>query len=158
MKKLILLALFFSFSATPFVSAQSNPNQKEVFQTTYNNSKSLVETQSYQFIGEMVFFNRTREKLNTDSNTLTINSSKISGQVISVQSENRTINVTGKIENYNATFNDDKQQISIAFNVKTATEILKVTIDVKPNGNAFLNVTSGNANTISWTGKLKKLK
>lgn len=156
MKKLILLALLFCFSTASSVSAQSNPSQKEVFQPTYNNLKSIVETQRYQFVGEMVLYQKTREKLNADSNRITINKSEISGEVISIQSENKSFNVTGTIENYSATFNDDKQQISIAFNVKTAAETLQVTIDVKPNGNAFLNVSLGNTNTISWTGQLKK--
>lgn len=155
MKKLILLALLFSLSVTSFTCAQAKETQKAKFQTTYNRSKAIVETLRYNFVGEMVYSNKNREKLSDDSNTIMINKSKVSGKVISLSTENKSFDVNGTIENYKASFDDDKQQIAIQFNVKTATQTLEFFIDIKPNGNAFLTVSSGNYNTISWVGKIK---
>lgn len=156
MKKLILLTLLFSLAVTSFACAQTKESQKAKFQTTYTSSKALVETQHYNFIGEMVYSNKNREKLSDDSNTIVINKSEVTGKVISLSTENKSFDVNGTRENYKASFDDDKQHIAIQFNVKTATQTLEVFIDIKPNGNAFLTVSAGNDNTISWVGKIKK--
>ena len=155
MKKLVLLAILFSLSATTYTCAQKKQTQNKKFQTTYNNSKAIVETQRYNFVGEIVYSNKNREKLSEDSSIIAINKSEILGKVISLSTDNKSFDVNGIIENYKASFDDDKQQIAIQFKVKTTTQTLDVFIDIKPNGNAFLTVSSGNYNTISWTGKIK---
>jgi len=155
MKKLVLLTILFSLSVSTYTCAQIKETQKEKFQITYKSSKAIVETQHYNFVGEMVYNNKKREKLSNDSNTVSINKSEISGKVISLQSENKSFGLNGAIENYKASFDDDKQNIRIQFNVKTTSRNIEVFIDIKPNGNAFLTVSSGNFNTISWTGKIK---
>ena len=103
----------------------------------------------------MVYNNKKRERLNSDSNTIVINKSEVSGSVISLISDNKTFDVTGTIVNYKTSFDDDKEQISITINIKTSTQMLDMFIDIKSEGNAFLTVSTGNYNTISWTGKLK---
>jgi hypothetical protein len=155
MKKLVLLAILFSLFASTYTCAQIKETQKEKFQSTYTSSKAIVETQHYNFVGELVYNNKKREKLSNDSNTIAIKKSEISGKVISLQSENKSFDVNGTVENYKASFDDDKQHIRIQFTVKTTTQTLEIFIDIKPNGNAFLTVSSGNYNTISWTGKIE---
>lgn len=155
MKNVFLLAFIFNLSIVSFVNAQSKQTQHEIFASTYHNSKILVKSQSYVYQGEMVFENRTREKLNEASSQLTIDKTKMSGEMTSIKSENKTIDVSGEISNYDVVFNDEKQKISINFNVTTAKEKLTVTIEVTPNGNAFLTTSSNNGTTINWTGKLK---
>lgn len=157
MKKLVLIALLFSLSATTIVTAQSKQTQKEVFASTYHNTKTLVNTQQFLYVGEMVYNNETREVLNDEIKTLTIDKSEVSGKVISVRSDKKTINVTGKIEDYMASFDDQKQEVNISFNVKTESATVTINIEIKPNGNAFLTVSSAGNEKISWTGKLKSL-
>lgn len=156
MKKLILLAILFSLSVTTFTCAQAKVTQEEMFQATYNSSKAIVETQQYNFIGEMVYSNKNREKLSSDSNTITINKTYVTGKMISLSNENKSFDVNGTIENYKVSFDDEKQHVAIQFNVKTTAQTLEFFIDIKPNGNAFLTVSSGNYNAISWVGKIKK--
>ncbi len=158
MKKLVLIALLFSLSATTFVTAQSKQTQREVFATTYHNTKALINSQQFLYVGEMVYNNETREVLNDEINTLIINKSEVSGKVVSIKSDKKTVNVTGKIENYNVSFNDQKQEVNISFNVNTGNKRATLNIEVKPNGNAFLTVSSAGVENISWTGKLKNLK
>ena len=155
MKKLILLAILFSFLPTTYNFAQTKEIQKVKFQDNYQKAKELVKTRHFSFVGEMVYNNKKRERLNSDSNTIVINKSEVSGSVISLISDNKTFDVTGTIVNYKTSFDDDKEQISITINIKTSTQMLDMFIDIKSEGNAFLTVSTGNYNTISWTGKLK---
>lgn len=155
MKKLIFLAFIFSLSVSTYVSAQTKQSQKEVFASMYQNSKIIVESESFVYLGHMVLEDRTREKLSDDTNQLVINDSKMLGELVSIKSENKTINVTGDIKDYKVVFNDEKQEISINFNITTASETVSINIEVKPNGNAFLTASSSNGTLINWTGKLK---
>ena len=155
MKKLILIVFIFSISASTCVVAQTKQSQKEAFASLYQNSKIIVESQSFVYVGNMVLENRTREKLSDNSNQLVINNSKMSGEITSLKSENKTINVTGDISDYKVVFNDEKQEISINFTVKSTNGIASVNIEVKPNGNAFLTASTGNGTSIYWTGTLK---
>lgn len=148
MKHLVLLVMLFSFSATTFCFAQTEASQKEKFQATYNSLKALVETQTYQFIGEVVLENKKREKLDRNSNTLAVNKSQISGQLVSLSQVNKRFELNGAIEKYQVSFSDDKQQISIEFRVNKD----QVSIAIKPNGKAFLTVSSGNGINISQVG------
>lgn len=151
MKHLVLLVILFSFSATSFCSAQTKGSQKEIFQANYNSSKALIETQTYQFVGEVVLENKKREKLDRNSNTLAVNKSQISGQLESLSQVNKRLDFKGAIEKYQVSFNDDKQQISIEFRVNQH----QVSIAIKPNGKAFLTVSSDNGINISQVGFIK---
>ena len=155
MKKLILLAILFSISTIPSLNAQSKQTQKEQFQSTYNNMKSLVESQVFDFVGDVVFAGRTREKLNNDINTITINKSQASGSIISLKSKNKSFDLNGDVEDYQTVSDDDKQNIFIQFKVKSPTQTLDVNIEIKPNGNATLTASSGTNNSITWVGYIK---
>ncbi|BAO77402.1 DUF4251 domain-containing protein [Winogradskyella sp. PG-2] len=150
MKKIILLVAIFSISATTYSCAQSKSTQKEKFQSTYNNSKALVENHTYQFVGDLVYNNKRREKLG-DNAIININKSSVSGEMVGLTNDRKSFIIDGKIEGYKNEFNDEKQHISIEFSVGER----KVFIDIKPNGNAFLTVSSGPGNSISWTGRIE---
>jgi hypothetical protein len=150
MKKLILIVILFSLSATTYSCAQSKSAQKEKLKATYNNSKALVNTQTFHFVGELVYNNKNREKLSSDAK-ISINESSVSGKVISLSHQKKSFYLGGDIENYKTVVDDETQQISIEFSVNKH----KVFIDIKPNGNAFLTISSGADNTISWTGHIE---
>ncbi|WP_179375795.1 hypothetical protein [Winogradskyella wichelsiae] len=76
MKKLILLVVFFSFSTSFYISAQSKKAQKEGFDATYKSIKSIVNSKHYQYVGHSVYNSEGRKMLDTDSNQLEINRKK----------------------------------------------------------------------------------
>ncbi|WP_339751618.1 DUF4251 domain-containing protein [uncultured Winogradskyella sp.] len=151
MKNLLLLTILLSISATTYTCAQTRVSQKEKFQATYNNSKALVKSLTFKYVGEVVYNNKQREMLDGNTNTISIDKSKVSGQVVSLSNANKTFDIEGELENYKVSFNDDNQRISIEFSVNT----YQVFIDIKPNGNAFLTVSDNIGNNISWTGRIK---
>lgn len=151
MKKIVLLALVFSLFATIFVSAQKQQTQKEIFETTYHNSKALVESQQFQFFGETFFNGKKRERLNSESNKLDISDSTITGQLSTLSTENKTYDIKGDIENYKVTYNDEKQLILMEFSVNK----VNYNIEVKPNGKAHLTTLDSAKNTLTWIGQLK---
>ncbi|MFC0605672.1 DUF4251 domain-containing protein [Winogradskyella pulchriflava] len=152
MKHIIILALLFSFSATTFVDAQSKTTQKEQFQSTYNTIKALVKSKNFEFVGEVVFSDAGRKRVDGDTNSLSINESKGIGSLSMLSSDTETVKIDGDISNYNVNFNDDMQNIAIQFSVNKMT----VYIDIKPNGNAILTVETG-VNKITQLGKLKSI-
>lgn len=155
MKKLLLLALAFSFSTVSLTYAQSTKTQKEVFQSTYNSLKALVKTQQYTYAGEVVYNNKNREILNAEENTIKIDKTTASGTVTSLSTEKKTFDLNGTISDYTASFDDAQQIITIEFKVQSESQTVNVFIDVRPNGNAFLTASVGGSNSISWTGRLK---
>ncbi|MFP4846752.1 hypothetical protein [Winogradskyella sp. PE311] len=151
MKNLILLVLLFSFSATTYSCAQTKATQKEKFQSTYNSVKSNVKSKAYKFIGEVVYSNKDRTLLEGDNNEITIAKNEASGFIKALVSS-KNVDVSGVIENYLVSYDDDKQQISIKFEIKND----EFYIDIKPNGNAFLTFKSG-TDYITQVGKIEKL-
>ncbi len=160
MKNFLTLAfcsLMVFFCTTTHMSAQTKEKQNKIFEATYHQSKTRVQSQQYTFVAEMVYENKTRERLNGDSNSISVNKTKVEGTLTTLTSENKTFNLNGIIEDYNVSFDDDTQQISIQFNVKSLGQPLEVLVDVKPNGNVFLVLKSRGKPTTCYVGELEKL-
>ena len=153
MKKLVLLALLFSLSATTFMSAQSKKNQKEIFAATYKTSKSVVKTEHYKFVANVIRNSQEREILNGDVNKIDINKLSVSGQLHAFLKDRTVHSLQDNSSEISTTFNDDSQEISISIKTNAYT----ISIDVKPNGNAFLELTNTNNTKLLYTGKLVKL-
>lgn len=149
-KYLFILTLLFGFTATSLSCAQSKTTQKEKFQSTYNEMKALVQSKDYKFVGDFVYNNKKREKLDTATNNIAVNQSEVSGFASALYAKDEAINVNGKITNYNVNFDDDAQEIAIEFTV----DDIKFYIDIKPNGNAFLAIKSS-VNNITQVGKVQ---
>ncbi|MUU77130.1 DUF4251 domain-containing protein [Winogradskyella endarachnes] len=156
MKKLISLVFILSISATTFVCAQGKKSQKDMFESTYQNSKELVSSKKFVYQGDLVLGEGTRESL-TENNQLKIDGAEVSGNISAPTSENKTINLEGDIEDYSVNFKDQIQQISINFNANTDSGLVSVNIEVKPNGKAFLTLTKEDDTTVKWTGSLNNL-
>ena len=152
MKQLILLALLFSLTAITTSNAQTKSTQKETFQATYDDMKALVQSKTFAYVGDYVFNSKRRIKLDGNTNTVNINNTEATGQIEALATTKSTKGIKGKISNYNVSFNDDKQQISIEFKVDDTN----VNIDIKPNGNAFFTLKSSGT-TISQVGRLKTI-
>jgi hypothetical protein len=153
MKKLVLLALLFSLSATTFMSAQSKKSQKEIFAATYKTSKSVVETEHYQFVANVIRNSQEREILNGDVNKIEINKLSVSGQLHAFSKDRAVHSLKDNNSEISTTFNDEDQEISISIKTKAYT----ISINVKPNGNAFLELTNTNNTKLLYTGKLVRL-
>jgi len=153
MKKLIVVVILFSLNITTFSYAQTKRSQKEIFQVTYKSSKDLVASRHFQFVGELVYNAAKREKLESNSNGIRLNKTKVSGTLKALGKANKRVDITGVIMNYNASYDDDKQSISVDFLVNGN----KVHIDILPNGKALITSNLANANAMTWLGKLIKL-
>lgn len=153
MNKLILVVVFFSLSLTTFSYAQTKTSQKEMLQATYESSKAIVKTQNFQFIGELVFNGQQRERVEGDLNTVHINKSEVSGGIKTLSESNQTIEFLGSLENYNVSYDDDNQIISIDFRLNNQA----LHINIKPNGKVHLTTNLNIANGLVWIGRLVKI-
>lgn len=153
MKKLVLVVLFFSLSSALYVNAQEKQTQKAIFEANYQNLKSTIKSQQYQYVGHVVYNSEKRQILDKGTSQLTIDKNKATGTLQSIASYAYTIDASNsKVSNYNVVFNDDKQIVTIAFNLGED----ELHIEVKPNGNAFINIKSG-VNKISQTGVIERI-
>ncbi len=153
MNKLIIVAILFSLSVTTFSYAQTKPSQKEIFQATYETSKALIASQDYQFVGELVYNDVKREKLEPNSNAIRLNNTKVSGTLKAIGNANKSFEFAGRVKKYNAAYDDDNQSISVDFLVNGD----KVHIEVMPNGKAMVTCNLKGASNMTWLGKLIKL-
>ena len=152
MRTLLLLVFLLTFSASSTSCAQSKTTQKEKFQPTYDHMKTIVQSKSFKFIGDYVYDSKQRTKINGEANTIVINQGALSGQTSALDTPDNNIKVDGEISDYSVDFNDEKQDISIAFRSGERTFY----IDIKANGYAFLAIKSGNE-TINQVGSLVSL-
>jgi hypothetical protein len=153
MNKFILVLILLSLSVTGPSYGQTKTTQKEVFLAAYTNSKSLVASKDFLFIGELVYNGTKREKLESALNTIRLNTSKITGQLTALGDRTKIFDINGKIKRYKTLYDDKNQKISIDFVVKGH----KVHIAVMPNGKALLTTSLANASSMTWLGKLVKL-
>lgn len=149
MKRIFILAVLMCFMATNYSCAQSKTTQKEKFQSTYNNLKTIVLSKSYKYEGEVVYTNKDRELLKDKLSVITISQDDINANLEAL-TNNTNYRTTGKIKDYKVTFDDDKQVIAIEFK-KDKDEFY---IDIKPNGNVFLTAVF-NGKNITQIGTLK---
>ncbi|WP_179315272.1 hypothetical protein [Winogradskyella undariae] len=153
MKKLVLLVVLFSLSTSFYVNAQSKKAQNDGFEATYQNMKAIINSQHYQYVGHVVYNSEDRKVLDQDLNQFEINSTSVKGALNSLSSFTyETKSSNSKITNYEVTFNDEKQTVLIEFNLDKD----KFSIEVKPNGKAFLTLSS-DVNNIRQTGMIKRI-
>ena len=152
MRHIILLTLFVSLSFANFGFAQLKTPNDGRSETIYKGLKTTIESNNYKFVGDWSFGNKKRSKLAPDSNYLIINSPDVQGLLSVLDKEDSPIAIKGKVTNYKVNYNDDKQEISIVFDVND----MKLYIDVKASGSIFLTLES-NANTINQVGKIVRI-
>lgn len=151
MKKLFIICLFFAL-AMPFVGFSQNPlTKEEKVQAMYKLNKKLVQSQNFSFIATWVFSDDKRSEVAENENTITINATNIYGTLTALDSD-KPIMLKGGLENYSVDFNDEAHQITISFRIGT----YNATIEVKPNGNAFLELKNINGiENLTYKGGLK---
>jgi hypothetical protein len=153
MKKLVLLVLLFSLSASTFVTAQAKKSQKEMFATTYHNSKSVVKSQHYQFVANAIHDSEQREMLDGDTNQIRINKLEVTGQLHGFSKDKAIYTLKDNSSDISTVFHDEKQQISITVKMQAYT----ISIEVKPNGKAFLTLTGNDITNVKYVGKLLEI-
>ncbi|EPR70264.1 hypothetical protein ADIWIN_3620 [Winogradskyella psychrotolerans RS-3] len=153
MKKLVLLVLLFSLSASNFVTAQAKTSQKEMFATTYHNSKNAVKSQHYQFVANAIHDSEQREMLDGDTNQIRINKLDVTGQLHGFSKDRAIYTLKDSSSEISTAFHDEKQQISITIKMQAYT----ISIEVKPNGNAFLTLTGNDITKLEYIGKLLEI-
>lgn len=158
MLKYISFLVFFTVVCNESSYAQSrNIDQEARFKEIYKTTKSLVSTNQYQYVGTYVFDNRRRERLESGTNTLIVNSSQSQGTIRSLREDNLSYSLNGQIKDYKVEYGDAEQTINISYKVNTPSETMEISIAVKRNGNAFLTLNTATGQRINWTGMLTKL-
>jgi len=153
MKKIILLAVLFSFSVPTLITAQSKTSQKEIFASTYHSSKVAVKSHHYQFVADVIHNSQEREVLNGEHNQFKVHKLKVLGQLHDFSKHKVVHIINDDHSKIDTSFNDDAQLISIDIH---ATDY-DIKIEIKPNGKAFLTLNSREGTKLSYTGRIHKL-
>ncbi|WP_422104498.1 DUF4251 domain-containing protein [Winogradskyella sp.] len=151
MKKLILLTLLI-YIALPSQSFGQEQIKKDRAEAIYLGHKALVETQNFKFVADWVFNDGKRKEVPGDLNTIRINTSEVKGLLATFDSANKIYGFKDKLEDYSTQFNDGEQQITIQFK----TGMYHITITIKPNGNAFLDLSANNSKLATYRGVITK--
>ena len=130
---------------------QSGLTKEEKVQAMYNLNKKIIESKNFNFIANWVFNDSERGEVAEDANTVTINSSAINGALTTLDAKKPSVMLKGSMQNYNANFNDEAHQITIKFRIGA----YNATLEVKPNGIAFLTLNSQNNKIITYKGFVK---
>lgn len=152
MRTLLLLVFLLTFSATSISCAQSKTTQKEKFQSNYENMKTIVQGNSFKFIGNLVYDSAQRKTVDAALNTISINGNELSGNFSTLEATDKRVELDGQISNYKIDYDDEKQTISISF----LSGQYNFYIDIKANGYAFLAVKFG-GETINQIGSVEHL-
>lgn len=152
MKHVVLFVLSIGLFITNYNCAPTKEAKKEKSQSYYKEVKDLIKTKDYKFVGDVVYNNKRRLLLEANSNTISIQQSKVFGQANSIDKTKKPLELKGVITDYKVNFNDDLQEISIEFSL----EEKNFYIDIKPNGNAFLAIKYG-VNNITQVGKIQQI-
>ncbi|MCB0400395.1 MAG: DUF4251 domain-containing protein [Winogradskyella sp.] len=150
MKKLFLICLLFAL-AMPFVGFSQNPlTKEEKVQAMYDLNKRIVESQNFSFIANWVFSGDMRGEVAQNANTISITESNIHGSLATLDTD-KPVMLKGSLENYSVNFDDEIHQISISFRIG----VYNTTIEVKPNGIAFLELVNANGEKLKYRGGIK---
>lgn len=151
MKKLLVFCFFIAIAVPSLGFTQSGLTKEEKVQAMYNLNKKIIESKNFNFIANWVFNDSKRGEVAEDANTITINSSAINGALTTLDAKKPSVMLKGSMQNYNANFNDEAHQITINFRIGA----YNATLEVKPNGIAFLTLNSQNNKTITYKGFVK---
>lgn len=142
---LLIIALTYN------LHGQNDNNRLKPFEETYRNSKTLVQSGQYLIEFELVYNSKERIQLNKNDNSLKISQTTSKGSLASISGNKSKLILDGKMENYNATFNDDAMLINVSYKINETN----VKIAVKPNGIVnMIAYRNTNDNTV-WIGRLR---
>lgn len=159
---IFILVFNLSFAQT---KEEKKKNKEETALKEYSTTKSLVEAGEYQFIATWATTQKG-QRINLTSNLgyLKIKKDSIRGdlpyfgvaQAIPYSGDGgikfNNVNV-----NYQIDYNDKKQIITILFKANEKSESLNLILSVFRSGNASLNISSSNRDSINYDGKVTEL-
>ena len=151
MKKLVLLVAIFSLSACFYGHSQSTTTQKEDFEATYQNMKSIVDSGHFRYLGHAVYENRNRKLIDTSKNQLEITPTSVTAHLEGLDMKVYEVKA-GKTSNYKVSHDNATQTVEINFNIGAD----EFQIVVKRNGKAFLTLRS-TVNNIQQTGVIERI-
>jgi len=151
MKKLLIFCFLIAIVSPSIGFSQSGLTKEEKVEAMYNLNKKIVESKNFNFIATWVFSDSERGEVAEDANTITINSSAIYGALTTLDAKKPSVMLKGSMQNYNVSFNDKTHKITINFRISA----YNATLEVKPNGIAFLTLNSHNNKTITYKGFVK---
>lgn len=149
MRYIAFLFIAFSFATTNSINAQQITNQKEQHKATYEANKLLIQSKTYTITPEVVYIERNRKAINSDTNFLSMNGDRIISYLETLDPK-VTLKLDNKVSNYKEDSNDDRQVIIVEF----STSDSQFKIIIQPIGNVFIEITKS-GETTTYKGKLK---
>lgn len=157
MKSLTPLIFIAIFVWSTDIRAQSYSADNTIFEETYQNSTSIVESNVYEFHSYLVFDGVQREK---NASILSINDNILNGTLLPL-SYNKSSAISFKdstIENYKAQIDDENQTIEIVFETQLNSTRYYLHIKTMPNGKSFLKINSNTLKTeLEYIGSIVRL-
>ncbi|GAB4164224.1 MAG: hypothetical protein Tsb0033_25400 [Winogradskyella sp.] len=151
MKKLLTLCVLITVATSSICFSQSGLSREEKVQAMYDLNKKIVESQDFSFIANWVFSGDMRGQVAQNANTISITESNINGSLATLDTDKSYVMLKGSLENYSVNLNDKAHEITISFRIG----VYSVTIEVKPNGIAFLELVNTNGEKLKYRGGIK---
>lgn len=151
MKKLLTLCVLITVATSSICFSQSGLSREEKVQAMYDLNKKIVESQDFSFIANWVFSGDMRGQVAQNTNTISITESNINGSLATLDTDKSYVMLKGSLENYSVNLNDKAHEITISFRIG----VYSVTIEVKPNGIAFLELVNANGEKLKYRGGIK---
>ena len=168
MKKIVTLSLLLLFCTTSIVAQTKKETKALKAEAAFNNYealKVLLNSGSYEFVGEWATSNSGRRvSLFSNPNYIRLDAGEASIFLPFFGTSQNAgygsgggIEFEGKLQDYQLTFNDKKQKATIKFRTKgEGTENFDFSIDVFGTGSTNVSVTSSYRSHIRYNGKTKK--
>tara|TARA_B100000949_G_C14165509_1_gene401017 strand:- start:434 stop:919 length:486 start_codon:yes stop_codon:yes gene_type:complete len=155
--KNIKLILLFTFMISGAINAQSKASK-------FEDLKALIESKNYRFVGNWAYPMRGGNiNLIGNPNSLTVSKDSVDIFLpffgvsrLSHYNTSGGFEYEGAIEDYKVEYDDNKQKVTITFNVHPNIERLDVTITASSQDAANIDVISSHRDIMRYKGDLKK--
>ncbi|WP_264564896.1 DUF4251 domain-containing protein [Flavobacterium sp. N3904] len=166
--KTLFLTVFLSLSiVSGFAQEKTKKQLKEEQKLAKQNEiAALLESKEFKFEANMAYPQGTRSvDLTTNPNFLKFEKDSIKSEMpffgtaysgVGYNSTNGGLYFKGNIQNYSSVKDDKSYVIKCSINEKTVSYNMILTVFLE--GNASLTITASNRSTISYRGKIYKLK
>ena len=170
--RLLVISVVLMFGVNVLVEAQKSDKKhnrkkakREKRAEEFSKTKKLVESRNFIFNAERAFPSGMRSiDLVSNPGTIEVKDGSAEADLpffgrsyTSHYSSNTGIEFKGKIENENIEFNEKKQKIYYSFTINDK-DVFNVTMDVSSNGGCSVTINSNGKNSISYGGKISKIK
>ena len=168
MKKTVIIVFVFTLMNTIVFAQSKKELKKEQEQKEYQEIKTLIEGQNYEFEAEWAT-SQSGRRINLGSNSNFLRIKNDSAQIYlpyfgtltngaAAMTNDTGVEFSGLIENYEMTVDDKKQKISVKFNTTTKNDTFNFYLTFFRGGNTLINLNSNFRSAIKYDGKTREIK